>query len=243
MIILKNNKQKNNIFVLKKKIRETSDVLTLKFSPIKGSVFSFKPGQFVLVSFLDDRCGGQGKSYSISSCPGEKFLTITVKKVGKFSGALHDLKIGKKAKISPPQGYFCLEDEMKDIVFLAGGIGITPFYSIIKSFSNKINGNIFLFYSNKTKNGAAFSKELNDLADNREKLKIIYTLTREKTKIPGAKNCEFGRINVKMIKKYLKDLKNKHYFICGSIEFVNDLWQALGKNGIGEDFIKTEVFY
>ncbi len=235
----------NSLYILKEKIRETGDVMTLKFLPIKEKIFSFIPGQFVNVYFLDDRCGGQGKPYSISSIPEDKFLAITVKKIGRFSGALHDLKIGEKVKISNPQGYFCLEDGMKEVVFLAGGIGITPFYSIINAhFKREIDDkNLTLFYSTKTEKDIIFLKELNDLSNNWKKLKIVYILTQEKTKIPRAKNRELGRINAKIIKKYLKDLKNKHYFICGSIEFVNDLWKELKNNKVKEDNIRVESFY
>src|SRR3989338_4443557 len=98
------NFQKNSLFILKDKISEADDVAILKFSSSEAPPFT--PGQFVNIYFLDDRCGGQGKPYSISSVPSDDFLNVTVKKVGGFSGALHDLKIGEKVKISSPQGYF-----------------------------------------------------------------------------------------------------------------------------------------
>ena len=240
------NFQKNSLFILKDKISEADDVVTLKFSSSEAPPFT--PGQFVNIYFLDDRCGGQGKPYSISSVPSDDFLNVTVKKVGGFSGALHDLKIGERVKISSPQGYFYPEDEMKDVVFLAGGIGITPFYSIIKNnFDNKTNKNIFLFYSNKTRNSAAFLNNLNNLAKNWLKLKVVNIFTREsaawRTKTLAAENNEYGRINIKMLKKYLKDLDRKHYFICGSVSFVNDLWRELKKNKVEEDYIKVESFF
>lgn len=244
MIILKNNKQKNNIFVLREKIRETGDVSTLKFSLLKWPVFSFRPGQFVLVSFLDNRLGKQCRAYSISNCPQDKFLTLTVKKIGVFSSALHKLKIGEKVKIGSPQGDFYPEKSMKNLVFLATGVGIAPFYSIINTYFRQgiNNKNLTLFYSNKTDKNIVFFKELNKLAKKWRKFKIIYILTQQK-KDCNDENKEFQRLNVKILKKYLKDLNNKHYFICGPIEFVNDLRRALRKNGAGEDFIKTEVFY
>ena len=240
------NFQKNSLFILKDKISEADDVITLEFFSAERP--QFIPGQSVDIYFLDDRCGGQGKPYSISSVPSDDFLNVTVKKVGRFSGALHDLKIGEKVKISSPQGYFYPEDEMKDIVFLAGGIGITPFYSIIKdNFNNKTNKNIFLFYSNKTRNSAAFLNNLNNLAKNWLKLKVVNIFTREsaawRTKTLAAENNEFSRIDIKMLKKYLKDLDKKYYFICGSVGFVNDLWKELKKNKVEEDYIKVESFF
>ena len=235
---------KNKLFVFKDKINEADNVATFKFSPVKGKIFSFVSGQFVNVYFLDDRCGGQGKPYSISSIPSDNFLNITVKKIGKFSGALHDLKIGEKVEISSPQGYFYPEDGIKDIVFLAGGIGITPFYSIIKDYFNKkADKNIFLFYSNKTRDDAVFLNELKDLANNWSNFKIINVFTREKTEMSGVKNMETERIEVNMLKKYLKTLDGNHYFICGSIGFVRDLWKELKESNVQEDFIRVESFY
>lgn len=242
MITLKSRKEKNNIFVLKKKIRETSDILTLKFSLLKGLVFSFRPGQFVLVSFLDNRLGKQCRAYSISSCPQDKFLTLIVKKIGVFSSALHKLKIGEKVKISSPQGDFYPEKSMKNLVFLAAGMGIAPFYSVIKSLYLEGSTNrITLFYCNKTKKDIIFFEELSKIARNWSSFKIIYLLTREKTKDKKIKECQ--RLNVKILKKYLKDLNNKHYFICGPIEFVNDLRTELKRAGVKENLIKTEAFY
>ncbi len=200
MITLKNRKEKNNIFVLKKKIRETSDILTLKFSLLKGPVFSFRPGQFVLVSFLDNRLDKQCRAYSISSCLQDKFLTLTVKKIGVFSSALHKLKIGEKVKVSSPQGDFYPEKSMKNLVILAAGVGIAPFHSIIKSLYLESSTNkITLFYCNKTKKDIVFFEELSKIARNWSSFKIIYLLTREKTKDK----------KIKMATKRLKRIKPK----------------------------------
>lgn len=241
MIILKSKKEKNNIFVLKERTRETNDVLTLKFSPLQWSVFSFKPGQFVLASFLDSCLDKQCRAYSISSCPQDKFLALTVKKLGVFSSALHKLKVGEKIKISSPQGNFFPEKSMKNLVFFTAGIGIVPFYNIIKNLYLKNSSRkIVLFYSNKTKKDIIFFNGLNEIAKKRSNFKVIYTLTRKGSEDKKIK--EFGRFNIKTIKKYLKTFREKHYFICGPIEFVNDLQRELKKVGVKENFIKVEVF-
>ena len=243
MTISKNRgKQNSNTFVLKQKIKETPGVITLKFLPVKGAIFSFRPGQFILVSFLDDRANGKIRAYSISSIPQEKFLAITVKKIGIFSSALHNLKIGEKIKIGPPQGNFFLKDPMKNLVFLAGGIGIAPFFSIIKNlYHQKSAAKVALFYSNRTKKETVFFKELNKIAKKWPSFKVINLLTRERLKNKGIQ--EHCRLNGKILKKYLRNLKNKNYFICGPAEFVNDLWRSLKKVGVKESFIKTEAFY
>ena len=217
-------------------------MMTLKFLPVKGKIFPFQAGQFIIVYFLDNRLGKTGKPYSISSSPRDKFLTITVKKVGVFSSALHKLKKGEQVKIIGPYGNFYPDESMKNLVFLAGGIGIAPFFSIIKDFYlKKSPEKIFLFYSNRTEKEIVFFGELNKIAGQWPGLKPIYFLTREKTreKIIG----EYCRINIKILKKYLKGLKGNYYFVCGPKEFVFDLCQKLKNSGVSEKFIKTEAFY
>ncbi len=236
------NRVQNNIFVLKEKIKEVENVVTLKFLPVKSEVFPFQAGQFIMVYFLSNNLCGIGKPYSISSSPKDKFLTITVKKVGVFSSALHKLKKGEQVKIIGPYGNFCSDKSMKSLVFLAGGIGIAPLFSIIKNFYlKKSPRKIFLFYSNRTKKEIVFFRELNKIASKWPKFKPIYFLTREKTRKKTF--GEYRRINVKILKKYLKSLKGNYYFVCGPKEFVFDLCQKLKNGGVNEKFIKTEAFY
>lgn len=216
--------------------------MTLKFLPAKGKIFPFQAGQFIMVYFLNNSLGGIGKPYSISSSPKDKFLTITVKKVGVFSSALHKLKKGEQVKIIGPYGNFYPDESMKNLVFLAGGIGIAPFFSIIKDFYLKNSlKKIFLFYSSRTKKEIVFFRELNKIAGKWSKFKPIYFLTREKTRKKTI--GEYHRINVEVLKKYFKNLRDNYYFICGPKEFVSDLHQKLKNNGVNEKFIKTEAFY
>ncbi len=238
------SKKANSIFILKKKTKETVDVITLKFFPLKQKgLFSFQPGQYVVARFLNNFLNTPGKAYTITSLPGEKFIAITVKRLGKFSNALCDLRIGDRVKIIGPYGHFFPRDKIKKIVFLAGGIGVTPFFNIIKSFSKekKTGKKTILFYSNKTKNDIVFFKELNKLNKKLNNLKIVYILTREKSTHPLIK--EFRRIDVKMLKKYLKRMGDYYYFICGSAEMVDHLWKELKITGIKESHIITETFY
>jgi len=237
-------KNKNNFFILKDKIKETADVTTLKFFPQKrGASFSFKPGQFVMLGSLPDFWGIQ-KAYTITSLPGEDFITVTVKRLGNFSNALCDLKKGSKVEVTGPDGNFVLENSVKDIVFLAGGIGIAPFYAMfkylskIKDKSRKIN----LFYSNKTEGDIIFLKELERLAENVPNFKVFYTLTREK-KNKSSIADEFQRIDVKILKKHLGNLKGRTYFICGPTGFVMEIGEQIRKAGVKDDQIKIEFFF
>ncbi|MDD5547557.1 MAG: FAD-dependent oxidoreductase [Candidatus Pacebacteria bacterium] len=228
----------NNIFVLKEKQIESEGISTLKFFPESGKIFSFKPGQFVTV-----KVGAVIKAYTITSSVGDNFLALTIKRLGNFSNALCDLEIGGEIEVSGPFGDFCPSDDGKDIVFLAGGIGVTPFYCFIKNSikAGDFNKNIFLFYSNRTLKDAAFFEELNNFIRKHSGLRVIYVFTREKDKISFP--AEQGRMNMEILKKHLGSLENKNYFICGPSEMVNELGGQLKTAGIGGGSVKTEAFF
>ena len=229
-------------FVLKEKVEEAGDVMTLKFKPVKGEIFTFKAGQFSLFSFLDNRAEGKMRAYTISSLPGDKFLAISVKKAGIFSSALHKMKIGDKIKIGEARGDFYPKKGMKNIVFLSAGIGIAPFYCLIKDFyARKSKDKITLFYSSRTKKEIIFFDELNKIAKKWPNLKLVYLLTREQVKDRCISEC--CRIDMIILKKYLDDnLKGKYYFICGPGEFVTDKRRELKECGVKDECIKIEAF-
>jgi nitric oxide dioxygenase len=234
--------QKNNIreFILVDKKDEAENVTSLYFKPVDGLMFDYIPGQYVKIK--PSLPSGHGKSYTISSISSEEFVCITIKRKGEVSSAIIDLKIGDKLNFDGPYGHFFPEEDSKEIVMLAGGIGITPFYSIIKSkLKSKEQSKIVLFYSNKTLKQTVFFKDLNKLSENNPKLKIIYCLTGENNKNVLIK--EYTRINSDIIKKYVDSLDNKDYYVCGSIGFVKDMWTLLKSIGILEESIFTETFY
>jgi len=237
------NQERNDIFVLQEKIQNAKDTKIFKFKPINKKILHFIPGQYVTLYFLEDEFGWQGKSYSIMSSPSDDFWEITVKKNGQFSEKIHNLKIGDKVKIMGPEGYFYPNSKIEKLVFLAGGVGITPFYSIIKNeISNKLDKKVItLFYGNKTKKDIVFLDELKKMSKNNKKLKIIHCISRELKNY--GREYERGRISIKIIKKYIKNFSENQYFICGSISFVNELWHTLKRDGIQEKNIFTEAFY
>lgn len=219
-------------------------MFTLELTLIEGRGFDFKAGQFATFRILKEGSPNNfGKSYTITSLSGDDFLAITVKKMGAFSGALYGLEIGDKMAVAGPYGnFYPSESEKAPIVFLAGGIGVTPFYAVIKDFYKRaVNRKIFLLYSNRSRADIIFFKELEEISNKWENLKIIYILTREKEKYPEI--SEYERLNIGMLRKYLGDLGGKDYFICGPSNFVSDMREQLKNNEIERDRIKVEAFY
>jgi len=222
------------------KLNEADNVATLSFDTTDDLPFVYKAGQYVDVQLT--HITGRSKSYTISSAPFEKLLSLTVKRKGVYSSALLDLHIGNSITVDGPYGFLYPEVDCGEIVMIASGIGITPFYSIIKDrLKLRKMSKLTLFYSNKTVGSTVYLNELNDLATNNTQLKVIFTLTRSDTKhglIP-----EYTRIDMTMLKKYLTSFDNKCYYICGSIQFVNDTWKLLKESGVSESNIFTESFF
>ena len=131
--------------------KETEDCSSLILEKPKG--FSFYAGQYLDVKLLVNDPLGNTRAFTISSSPTEDFLMISPKKgITKFKKALENLKIGDIITTSHPAGTFIL-DETESAIFIAGGIGITPFRSMIKyALDQKLITPITLIYSNSDTN-------------------------------------------------------------------------------------------
>jgi ferredoxin-NADP reductase len=219
--------------------KETKDIITIFLSP-QGKNLAYQAGQYVAV-YLDKNDNIPGKFYTISSSTSEKHLTLSIKKIGQFSSSLHNLKAKDPVYLSGPYGWFYPEKEMNNVVFLAAGIGVTPFLSIMKDYANRnIKKEIDLYYTNKTFQDIAFYEDLNKLTRDNP-WRIRYYLTQDTTKHKLV--SKYQRINIKDINDDLASLKNKNYYICGPISFVSDMRKQLKKFKVKEARIFTESFY
>lgn len=226
-------------YIVKEKIQETKNVVTLKLSCDAG-VPEYKAGQFITVYF-DDTGNTEGKSYTISSEPSEQTLNITVKDMGQFSHKLCTMNIGDIVEASSPYGYFYSESENVTLVMIAGGIGVTPFRSMIAdSLKNNPSRKLILFYSNKTTDNIVFENEFEDMQKIYSNFLVRNYITQQDAKKEGFNN---GRIKVVDILEEIKNIKDKELLICGSIPFVRDFWKGLKDSGISEETIYTEAFF
>lgn len=203
--------------------------------------FVFKPekkinwicGQY-FIYFLphkNEDLRGIMRFFTISSSPFEKHITITTKiskNSSSFKKALDNLKIGEEIQAKGPDGDFVIENLYKNYVFIAGGIGITPFISIIRELNfEKRSAKIVLLYSNKTK-GFAFKKELDEISRNNKKLEIRYFVSPKK-----------------IVKKVLKDFtKNKKtvFYISGPDQMVDNISNILEDLEVKDENIRKDYF-
>lgn len=220
-----------------KKIKwETPDVFTLKLKPNKK--LYFKPGQFCFLRINKTKLYAR-HPFTVSSSPNEDTLDFTMKITGRFTKIASQLKEGEEVIIDGPFGIFTIEDERKDLVFIAGGVGITLFISMIKDcLHSKKQQNITLVYGSKAKKDIIFKKELDEIKE--EWFKKIYVLSNEEI---SEGDYEQGRVTEEIIRKYVKDIKNSLFYVCGPEPMKDKVVKILKEMGIKKQNIKVESFF
>ena len=220
---------------------------TMAFYFEKPAGFDFIAGQYVTVTLInppetDDE--GNSRFFSLITAPYENCLGVATRiRDTAFKRILKNLPLDSEIMIAGPDGSFCLhKDASQPAVFLIGGIGITPIFSILKNASyEKLPHKLFLFYSNKRPEDAAFLEELRNLEKENHNFKLIATMTEMK-KSKQAWRGETGFINKEMIQKYLKDLNSPIYYMSGPPMMVKAMRELAEKIGISNDNIKFEEF-
>ncbi len=209
--------------------------------------FEYRAGQYLdwtLENSAETDSEGNTRSFSIASSPTEDYLAFATRmRDTAFKREIDKMSPGSTLKAVGPMGSFTLlNDSSKPIVFLTGGIGITPIRSMIFNATyKKLPHKLFLFYSNRRPEDAAFLEEITKLQGANPNLKVIGTMTQmDKSQKPWI--GERGYITGKMVQKYIGDLENAIYYISGPETMVSAMHKTLISININEDFIKTEEF-
>lgn len=215
--------------------QETPDVFTLKLKPNKK--LFFKPGQFCFLRLNKDKLYAR-HPFTISSSPNEDTLDFTMKITGRFTKIASQLKEGEEVIVDGPFGIFTIEDDKKNLIFIAGGVGITPFISIIKSHLHLgKKQNMLLLYGARTKKDIIFKEELDKIKG--EQFKKVYVLSKEEF----SEEWENGHINREIIKNNIVDLENSLFYICGPESMKGEIVKILKEMGIKKRNIKIESFF
>ena len=213
----------------------------------KPPEFVFKPGQFIEVTLLNPPeidAEGASRAFSIASAPQEEFLLVATRlRDSAFKRVLSHASPGTQVKIDGPFGDLRLHnDSSRAAVMLCGGIGITPFRSILLSAAhNKLPHRIFLFYSNRRPEDAPFLEEMQALERENPNFKLIACMT-EAEKSSRSWTGERGRITDQMLTKHLTGLSSAIYYITGPPSFVKAMHEMLLGTGVDDDDIRTEEF-
>ena len=220
---------------------------TMAFHIERPAGFEFKSGQYVdmtLINPSETDSEGAVRTFSIASAPYENELLVATRmRETAFKRVLRVLPLRSELKFEGPMGSFILhKSPAKAAVFLAGGIGITPFLSMLRQAAKeKALHLIYLFYSNRRPEDAAFLRDLEDLAKANANFVFVPSMS-EMEKSGAAWQGEQGFINREMLTKYLPDLHGPIYYIAGPPAMVAAMRQMLISAGVEEDDIRTEEF-
>ena len=229
-------RQRSNRFIVEGIKWETKDTFTVALRPNKR--FIFKAGQFCFLRLDKDRLFAR-HPFTISSSPDEKCLRFTIKLQGRFTKAASGLRKGEEVMVEGPFGTFMAEETDKDLVFIAGGVGITPFISIIKEHLNsRRKPNILLLYSSRTRDDIIFRKEFDSIKE--RWFKRVYILSRDEASSGMHEN---GHVDKAMIKKHVKDISAALFFICGPEQMKDSVKKALADLGVKKQDIMIEDFF
>lgn len=213
----------------------------------KPSGWTFKAGQYLDMTLLDppeSDAEGNVRSFSIASAPHEETLIIATRmRDTAFKRVLKTMSLETAVRIEGPSGDLILQNDFaRSAVFLAGGIGITPFRSIVHfAAKEKLPNRIVLFYSNRRPEYAPHLAELQRLERENPKYKLIASMT-EMQKSHQTWNGETGLIDQGMLGRHLKDAASPIYYIAGPPDMVNGLHEMLNTEGVDDDDIRAEEF-
>jgi ferredoxin-NADP reductase len=220
---------------------------TMAFHFEKPAGFDFKPGQSADLTLLnppETDSEGNVRTFSIASAPFEDQLMFATRmRDTALKRSLKKMPLGAVVKMDPAMGSFTLhKNSAKPAVFLAGGIGVTPFSSIVRQADHdRAPHKLYLFYSNRRPEDAPFVKDLQNLEKTNPQFRFIPTMT----KMAGSKkawNGETGWVNREMLSKYLNDLRGPIYYVAGPPALVSGLRKMLSASGVDEDDIRSDEF-
>ena len=213
-------------FVIEKIIKENNNVYSVYITGKNMNGYGFYSGQYTTLIFMQKGMWFH-HPFSFSDSYNGKNLRFTIKASGDFTSKIENLKIGTRVWIDGPLGIFTLKNSINEkYLFIAGGIGITPILSIIKSMKDKRNA--ILLYSNKTESEINFKNEIME-----SKIEIHYF------------NTEFdrnNRIDIQKIIDLCPDYMYRDLYICGPAQMTLNLVKSLRSIGVTSEQIHFEKF-
>lgn len=200
----------------------TRDVFEYRLKP-KYKGFVVKPGQFI---YIQPKILDEDHPFSVSNyIPETREIVFAAKIFGRFTKALTKLKIGQTVYIDGAYGVFTKEIETttKPIIFIAGGIGVTPFLEAIENIPEKIT----MFYGDQTAEEIAYR----DFVDKQLGGRVIHVLSDTEDK--SDPTYEYGYITKELLVKYLgSDLDTYIFFVCGPPVMIGKVESFLKKEGV-----------
>jgi predicted ferric reductase len=205
-------------------------VVELTLTPVEERL-RFEPGQMVFVGLDDPAVGRELHPFSITSKVGEHELRLVIKAVGDFTANLRDVYQDSWARVEGPYGGFWHNGAaLPRQVWIAGGIGITPFLSMARSIDASAHA-IDLYYATEDAETAVFLDELYTIADRQPTLRVI-----------PVRADALGFLSAADVRAASGDLKRQHIFMCGPPAMIDALSSQFAELGVPRDRLHYEEF-
>jgi ferredoxin-NADP reductase len=220
---------------------------TTAFHFEKPASFRFKAGQAIDVVLPDAPGTGEAvrHTFSLVSAPFQRHLAVATRlRDSAFKRALKALSVGSVLRVDGPSGSLTLHnDRARPAVFIAGGIGITPFISILRQAEHdQLPQKLALVYSNRRPEEAAFLAELQQLERGDARFRLWATMTRmSQSSRPW--DGAVGHVDAALLKRVTAGLTPPVYYVAGPPSMVRATRQMLYETGIDDDDIRSEEFY
>jgi ferredoxin-NADP reductase len=221
---------------------------TFAFHFDKPQGFSFKPGQAIDLILPDPAAPGaeaMRHAFSIVSAPHENDLVVTTRmRDSAFKNALAGLPVGGPAAIEGPFGSLTLHRKQeRPAVFIAGGIGITPFMSMLRHAANSdARQQLVLLYSNRRPEDSAFLAELQRLEGDHRFFRLVATMTdMPRSRLPWT--GETAKVDAAMIRRIASELAAPVFYVAGPPAMVAAVRDTLEQAGVDADDVRSEDFY
>ncbi len=225
---------------------ETTGVWTIRMRPPEGKqIPPYLPGQFHFVTFYRGKdLPVEEHHWTISSSPTQKdHISSTIKNLGDFTATIGETRKGDKAAINGPFGRFSylLRPQEKNLVLIAGGIGITPFMSMLRHMRDtRDTRSVCLMYANKKESDIVFYNEISEMqAGGYPQLKVFHILSEPNEGWEG----ETGHVNHEKIERLCgRSLDGKVFYVCGPPPMLNTIVNALKNLHVPDKRIRIEIF-
>ena len=218
---------------LLEKFNETEDIISFIFKPLIS--LEWKAGQFIYYKLPHENPDNRGiiRHFTIAAAPYEKNIRLTTRFFSEggssFKKTLNSLEIGSQVDTFEIEGSFTVDDYKMKYVFIAGGIGITPFRSILLDLSNKSKiEDTILFYGSRDEN-IVFENELNEITINNPAFKVYNVISPD-------------RIDIDILREKVPDITERKCYVSGPMAMIKSVEECLIELGISPDMIKTDYF-
>jgi len=218
---------------------------TTAFRFARPEGFTFAAGQAVNLTLIappETDAKGDSRTFSLASAPSDDGLQVATRmRDTAFKRVLGSLAVGAPVKLRGPMGQFTLpEDAARPVVMLAGGIGITPFMSMLRQEDRDGSKRPrVLVYSNRTPGDAPFLSELEALARRGSGFRLVQAMTD----VVAAAGTWGGMVDPDFLARHLPRAVAATHYLAGPPALVGGLRRALAAMGVAEEDIRTDEFY